>query len=442
MNKINRSLVKSQARQIIRGKVFYLFIITLVVFVITGGISVVFNVGNNIGSFYNFSNSTNDDYDDFDDYFNYNYDYDDGDDFYYDGDNPIESFEFNSKTADNSSSQEVIGGADGPAAIYASINPFAFAGLGMFSNIIMLVFIPLSVTLAGMYISLIRKNANEKFDFGGEFAGIFKNTFNDTYLKKFVLIILIDLLTFALTLLFIIPGIIFSYSAYFSLQIMYDYPNLKPSEAIKLSKKIIRGNRTELFVFDLSFIPWYLLMAITLGLAGIYVVPYVETAKALFYENFRLRALAEGRVTEDDFLSEEERIMKYNGFNTNNTYQQNYYTPDNNAKQAQYQPYQAPEQNFVNNNGTFYNPDFSFAQQYPPYTPPAPPNQQNGGYYYAPQQPVQKEQPPQQSEPHYDNPETPKQPSEQKEEEPPVYYNPPTEESDGSTDKQDDRNNE
>ena len=46
-----------------------------------------------------------------------------------------------------------------------------------------------------------------------------------------------------LAILFIIPGIIFSYSAYFSSQIMNDYPNLKPTEAIKLSKKMIKGNR-------------------------------------------------------------------------------------------------------------------------------------------------------------------------------------------------------
>lgn len=440
MNKINRSLVKSQARQIIKGKVFYLFIITFVVSVLTGGISVTFSIVNEINSIHHYRNSLPDNnYDDFDDYFDYNYDYDnDDDDFYYDGDNPIESFEFNSKTADNSNSKAI---GDGAPATITIVNPFAFASVGMLSNIITLVFIPLSVTLAGMYILLIRKNANERFKFGDEFTAIFKNTFNDTFLKKFVLIILIGLLTFALTLLFIIPGIIFTYSAYFSLQIMYDYPNLKPSEAIKLSKKIIRGNRTELFVFDLSFIPWYLLTAITFGLAGIYVVPYIETAKALFYENFRLRALAEGRITEDDFLSEEERIMKYNGFNTNNTYQQNYYTSDNNTQQTQYQPYQTPEQNFVNNNGTFYNPDFSSAEQYPTYTPPVQPNQQ-GGYYYAPQQPAQNEQPSQQDETHYYNPEAPKYPSEQNQDEPSVSDNPYTEESDDSTDKTDNNINE
>lgn len=447
MNKINRSLVKSQARQIIKGKVFYLFIITFVVSVLTGGISVTFSFVNEINSINNYNNSRSDDYNygDFGNYFDYNYD-DDDDDFYYDGENPIENFELNSKSANDSALQSIIGAADRPATIYTNVIPFAFAGLGMLSNIIALVFIPLTVTLAGMYVALIRRNSNEHFNFGGEFSGIFKNTFNDTFLKKFVLIILVGLLTFALSLLFIIPGIIFSYSAYFSLQIMYDYPNLKPSEAIKLSKKIIKGNRTELFVFDLSFIPWYLLTAITFGLAGIYTLPYIETAKALYYENFRLRAIAEGRITEDDFLSEEERIMKYNGFNQNNN-QQNYYTQNNNTYQnIQYQPYNTPEQNYVNINGTFYNPDFSPIEQSEQYTSPVQSYQEDGGYYYEPQNSAQNyehEQPVQQTEPQYYTPETSAQTSETKEEEPSVYDdNSHTEESDDNTDKSNNFDNE
>ena len=38
------------------------------------------------------------------------------------------------------------------------------------------------------------------------------------------------------------------------------------------------------YYYDLSFIGWYLLTAITLGIASIYVYPYVYTAQTLFYE--------------------------------------------------------------------------------------------------------------------------------------------------------------
>lgn len=118
------------------------------------------------------------------------------------------------------------------------------------------------------------------------------------------------------------------------------------------------------------------------------------TATALYYENFRLRALADGRITEDDFLSDEERIMKYNNVNFNNGYQQNpYYNPNAGFEQnAGYQPYQATAQTVVNNNGTFYTPDFSPIDPFNPFANPmqTPPYQQpqGNGYYTPPQQPT------------------------------------------------------
>lgn len=436
MNNINRSLVKTQAQKIIKGKMFYLFIITIVVTVLTGGVTSVYNFGSsfkeglingyNSGSSYDNSYGY---YGDFDDFFERNF----GDDSF--DNNPFEDFEYRPSSADSAT---IIGAADSPTAI--AVTGFSFARavisdlISLLSVVAVIVFAPLSVTLAGMYVSLIRRNANERFNLGKEFGGIFKNTFNDTFAKKFVLNILLGVLTVALLWLFIIPGIIFMYSAYFSMQIMNDYPNLKPSEAIKLSKKMIKGNRTELFVLDLSFIGWYLLMVITFGIAGIYVIPYIETTKALYYENFRLRALAYGKITEDDFLSEQERMMKYSGFNMNNPYQQGYYTANDTTQQGyyapndtaqqypQYQPYQAPQQGYVNNNGTFYTPDFSPIQQYPPYYNMSQPYQQqgSGGYYYAPQ-PPQNEQPVQPAEP-------------------PQYYTPPAEEISENTEADTDNN--
>ena len=290
MNKINRSLVKSQARQIIKGKVFYLFLITFIVTLLTGGITSVFNVSDSF-------NNLSDDMDKYysDDFFSddHNYDFDD---FYNDNNNPIEGFDY-----DDAGNLDLKISKPAEEITQQTASVSILAGFGaLISCIIAIVFAPLSVTLSGMYVSLIKRNANARFDLGKELSGVFKNSFNDTYLNKLILQILIGLISFGLCLLFLVPGIIFYYSSYFSLQIMNEYPNLKPTEAIKLSKKIVKGNRWELFVYDLSFIPWYLLVLITFGFAGIYVEPYIMTATALYYENFRLRALADGRITEDD----------------------------------------------------------------------------------------------------------------------------------------------
>lgn len=53
---------------------------------------------------------------------------------------------------------------------------------------------------------------------------------------------------------------------------------------IRTSRQMIKGYKGKRFVLDLSFIGWYLLTAITLGIASIYVYPYVYTAQTLFYE--------------------------------------------------------------------------------------------------------------------------------------------------------------
>ena len=53
---------------------------------------------------------------------------------------------------------------------------------------------------------------------------------------------------------------------------------------IRASRQMMKGYKGKRFVLDLSFIGWYLLTAITLGIASIYVYPYVYTAQTLFYE--------------------------------------------------------------------------------------------------------------------------------------------------------------
>lgn len=43
-------------------------------------------------------------------------------------------------------------------------------------------------------------------------------------------------------------------------------------------------DKLDLFVLHLSFIGWHLLEAFTLGIAALYVRPYLNTAEAVFYD--------------------------------------------------------------------------------------------------------------------------------------------------------------
>ena len=53
---------------------------------------------------------------------------------------------------------------------------------------------------------------------------------------------------------------------------------------IRASRQMMKGYKGKRFVLDLTFIGWYLLSAITFGIASIYVYPYVYIAQTLFYE--------------------------------------------------------------------------------------------------------------------------------------------------------------
>ena len=78
-----------------------------------------------------------------------------------------------------------------------------------------------------------------------------------------------------------------SYSYAMTWYVLADHPEMGANEAITKSKEIMQGHRMELFILQLSFIGWFLLGSITFGLAYIYVIPYMETTIANFYNEIK-----------------------------------------------------------------------------------------------------------------------------------------------------------
>ncbi|MDZ8117132.1 DUF975 family protein [Pontiella agarivorans] len=88
-------------------------------------------------------------------------------------------------------------------------------------------------------------------------------------------------------LLLIIPGIIkcFSYSQAFF--IIADDEGCGPLEAISRSKEMMAGNKWKFFCLNLRFIGWSLLALLTLGIGYLWLVPYMQTSLAKFYEDVK-----------------------------------------------------------------------------------------------------------------------------------------------------------
>lgn len=92
------------------------------------------------------------------------------------------------------------------------------------------------------------------------------------------------------SLLFLIPGIIKSYSYAMTPFILNDEPELGADEVICKSMAMMRGHKMKLFLLDLSFIGWGLLSVLTLGIGLLWLVPWMESARAAFYLDLKREA--------------------------------------------------------------------------------------------------------------------------------------------------------
>lgn len=92
------------------------------------------------------------------------------------------------------------------------------------------------------------------------------------------------------TILLIIPGIVTMYAYAMVPYILEEKKDYTVGKAMKMSRKIMRGHKWELFCLRFSFLGWYILSLLTFGLALFYVLPYMNTAEAVFYNEISGRA--------------------------------------------------------------------------------------------------------------------------------------------------------
>lgn len=85
------------------------------------------------------------------------------------------------------------------------------------------------------------------------------------------------------SLLFIIPGVIATYSYIMVPYVLAENPSLTAREALAKSVEIMRGNRWRLFCLLISFIGWDLLCILSLGIGFLWITPYKNAAVADFY---------------------------------------------------------------------------------------------------------------------------------------------------------------
>lgn len=89
------------------------------------------------------------------------------------------------------------------------------------------------------------------------------------------------------TILCVFPGIYLSYCYYMVPYILAENPDMKPMEAMRLSKSMMEGHKFNTFVLELSFFGWLLLGACLCFVGTFFVLPYYDATFAELYAVLR-----------------------------------------------------------------------------------------------------------------------------------------------------------
>lgn len=138
---------------------------------------------------------------------------------------------------------------------------------------------PAAYAITRIFYQLAYKNKTP------EFKDLIVGFEEKNFTRSFLAWIRFEVFTFLWSLLFCIPGIIKSISYSQMFYLLVDHPDMDAATAQKKSMELMEGHKMEYFVLQLSFIPWYLLIGITFGIASIYVIPYLQTTMTLFYKS-------------------------------------------------------------------------------------------------------------------------------------------------------------
>jgi uncharacterized membrane protein len=99
--------------------------------------------------------------------------------------------------------------------------------------------------------------------------------------------ILVAIYTILWLLLLIVPGIVAAISYSQTFYIIAEDPDIRPSEAIDKSKKMMDGYKLKYFYLCLRFILLALLCILTLGIGFLWLMPYIQVTNAKFYDDVK-----------------------------------------------------------------------------------------------------------------------------------------------------------
>lgn len=172
--------------------------------------------------------------------------------------------------------------AGNPDNIPKEISSSVFGWYYVLNVLITIVLIPLNIGVAQNVLAWSRGEDVNKWKvlFGG---------FNSAkiFFKQVGVVVLNTILCALWAILLVVPGIIkgLAYSMY--PYVLRDEPDLSVWQSLKKSEAIMKGYKGKLFLMYLSFVGWFILGAFTFGILYIWLTPYVMTSTVKFYDDVR-----------------------------------------------------------------------------------------------------------------------------------------------------------
>ena len=141
--------------------------------------------------------------------------------------------------------------------------------------------LPVEIGVISYTIKLTR---GETPDLKAEMFGKF-----DMFKVILLTVLIVVFATMGWTLLLIIPGIIYAYKVIMTTYILADTANkdTRWQDVIGESKKMMEGYKLDYFVFQLSFLLWIYGGVFTFGILYIWVVPYMQAATVMYYDELK-----------------------------------------------------------------------------------------------------------------------------------------------------------
>lgn len=172
--------------------------------------------------------------------------------------------------------------AGNPDNIPKEISSSVFGWYYVLNVLITIVLIPLNIGVAQNVLAWSRGEDVNKWKvlFGG---------FNSAkiFFKQVGIVVLNTILCALWAILLVVPGIIkgLAYSMY--PYVLRDEPDLSVWQTLKKSEAIMKGYKGKLFLMYLSFVGWFILGAFTFGILYIWLTPYIMTSTVKFYDDVR-----------------------------------------------------------------------------------------------------------------------------------------------------------